>query len=79
MNVACAHELGERSCAIGQTLRIEGGGHSQEASVQFLFCETYMFHSRKLSFHLPKDRLLSCERRSFATRNIYLSEVKSEK
>ena len=44
-----------------------------------LIPETYMFRSRKLSFHLPKDRLLACKRPCFATRNIYVWEWKGSK
>ena len=43
------------------------------------FAKDICFRLQKISFRLPKDRLLPCKRRSFATRNIYLSEVISEK
>ena len=34
-----------------------------------------MFRSRKLSFHLPKDRLSRGKSPCFATRNIYVSQT----
>ena len=41
-----------------------------------LACETYMFHFRKRLFRVVKDGLSEDESWSFATRNIYVSQIK---